>query len=150
MDLQFLGLRIVLFRSLQLGNNSSFCGSSGLFLETSASEKQLSDSGWKMAIPYATNPYPHQVPADSYRAMLVAIASRSSFMWCRTAMPRTARGRMNRRTDMAVYMHEPEGGIAPLFWGSAKPTQKISRDMGYSKQTPTHMLHSSHLLASGS
>ena len=45
-------------RSLKFGKNHSFCGISGFLLEISASEKYFSDSG-KMAIPYATNPYPH-------------------------------------------------------------------------------------------
>ena len=44
-------------RSLKFGNNRSFCGISGISMEISASGKYFRTQ--EMAIPYATNPYPH-------------------------------------------------------------------------------------------
>ena len=60
------GYGIAIFRALnffqisepeKFGKNRSFCEISGVFLENSASGK-FSFGLWKMAIPYATNPYP--------------------------------------------------------------------------------------------
>ena len=48
----FFGLWILKFRSLKFGENRSFCGISGIFLENSASEKYFSDSGkWPFHTP---------------------------------------------------------------------------------------------------
>ena len=54
-ELLFFGLWIFTFRSLKFGEDCSFCGISGIFLENSASEKYFSDSGkW----PFHTPPIP--------------------------------------------------------------------------------------------
>ena len=53
----FRALNFFKFRSLTFGENRSFCGISGIFLEILASENFF--GLWKMAVPYATNPYPH-------------------------------------------------------------------------------------------
>ena len=54
-EFQFFGLWIFKFRSLKFGKNRSFCGISGIFLESSASEKYFSDSGkWPFHTPIHT------------------------------------------------------------------------------------------------